>query len=41
VQKYLSDHGVTVRHIEKIRPSLEDVFVSLTTTRNSGKEQTA
>jgi len=30
-----------VGRIEKIRPSLEDVFVSLTTARDSGKERTA
>jgi ABC-2 type transport system ATP-binding protein len=41
VQKYLSDHRITVGRIEKIRPSLEDVFVSLTTARDSGKERTA
>ena len=41
VQKYLSDHSITVGRIEKIRPSLEDVFVSLTTARDSGKERTA
>ena len=41
IQKYLSEHGITVGHIEKIRPSLEDVFVSLTTARDSGKEQRA
>jgi ABC-2 type transport system ATP-binding protein len=38
VRKYLSDHGIAVGHIEKIRPSLEDVFVSLTTARDLGKE---
>ena len=31
VTKYLSDCGVSVRRIDPIRPSLEDVFVSLTT----------
>jgi len=41
VQKYLSDHSITVGHIEKIRPSLEDVFVSLTTAHDSEKERTA
>jgi ABC-2 type transport system ATP-binding protein len=41
VQKYLSDHSIIVARIEKIHPSLEDVFVSLTTTRDSGKERTA
>src|SRR5216683_2294243 len=38
VQKYLSERGVTVRRIEKIRPSLEDVFVSLTTEPRNGKD---
>src|ERR1035437_7620857 len=41
VQKYLSDHSIKVGHVEKIRPSLEDVFVSLTTAHDSEKEQTA
>src|SRR5712692_8968788 len=41
VQKYLSERGVTVRRIEKIRPSLEDVFVSLTTEPRNGKERKA
>ena len=31
IQKLLEGHGVTVSRIEKIRPTLEDVFVSLTT----------
>ena len=39
VKKYLAEHGVTVRRIETIRPSLEDVFVSLTTEPNNGKER--
>ncbi len=38
VKKYLSDHGVTVGLIEKIHPSLEDVFVSLTSAADTGKE---
>ncbi len=38
VKKYLTEHGVTVRRIEKIRPSLEDVFVSLTTEPRNGKD---
>ena len=38
VQRYLSDHNITVGRIEKIRPSLEDVFVSLTSARDSEKE---
>jgi ABC-2 type transport system ATP-binding protein len=37
VKKYLAEHGVNVRRIEKIRPSLEDVFVSLTTEPRNGK----
>ena len=41
VKKYLSEHGVTVRRIEKIRPSLEDVFVSLTTEPRNGRERKA
>ena len=41
VKKYLGEHGVTVRRIEKIRPSLEDVFVSLTTEPKNGKERKA
>ena len=38
VQRYLSDHSITVGRMEKIHPSLEDVFVSLTTARDSEKE---
>jgi ABC-2 type transport system ATP-binding protein len=41
VKKYLSERGVTVRRIEKIRPSLEDVFVSLTTEPRNGRGQEA
>jgi ABC-2 type transport system ATP-binding protein len=41
VNKYLADHGITVRRIEQIRPSLEDVFVSLTTEPRNGKERKA
>ena len=41
IKKYLSDHEITVGRIEKIHPSLEDVFVSLTSTRDAGKERTA
>ncbi len=36
VKEYLADHGVTVLRVEKIRPSLEDVFVSLTTEPHNG-----
>jgi len=41
VKKYLSDNGVTVTRIEQIRPTLEDVFVSLTTAKNAGEERKA
>jgi ABC-2 type transport system ATP-binding protein len=41
IEKYLVDHGIAVGRIEKIRPSLEDVFVSLTTTRGAGEERKA
>src|SRR5579864_7452013 len=41
VKKYLSERGVTVRRIDKIRPSLEDIFVSLTTEPNNGRGQKA
>lgn len=39
VKQYLSNNGVTVHRVEKIRPSLEDVFVSLTTEPHNGKGQ--
>jgi ABC-2 type transport system ATP-binding protein len=35
VKKFLEDHSVTMRRVEKIRASLEDVFVSLTTDRSA------
>ncbi|MGB8260694.1 MAG: ABC transporter ATP-binding protein [Terracidiphilus sp.] len=38
IGQYLAAHGVTVAHIEPIRPSLEDVFVSLTTGQAARKE---
>ena len=38
VKKYLSDHSIAVGLIDKIHPSLEDVFVSLTSRPDSGKE---
>jgi ABC-2 type transport system ATP-binding protein len=38
VKKYLSDHSITINLIEKIHPTLEDVFVSLTSAPDSGKE---
>ena len=39
VKQYLAGKGVTVRHLEKIPPSLEDVFVSLTTEPRNGRER--
>ena len=39
VKQYLADHHITLQRIEKIRPTLEDVFVSLTTEHDRGKEQ--
>lgn len=39
VRKQLSEHGVTVKRIEKIRPTLEDVFVSLTSAREEKHKQ--
>jgi ABC-2 type transport system ATP-binding protein len=36
LKKYLAERGVTVSRMEEIRPSLEDVFVSLTTARDAG-----
>lgn len=38
IEHYLRDHNVVVRRMEKIRPTLEDVFVSLTTTREAAEE---
>jgi|CZKL01.1.fsa_nt_gi ABC-2 type transport system ATP-binding protein len=35
IQSFLDQHGITVNGIEKIRPTLEDVFVSVTTVRGS------
>jgi len=37
--KYLAEHGVAVSRMEQIRPSLEDVFVSLTTGREAAEER--
>jgi ABC-2 type transport system ATP-binding protein len=36
LKKYLAERGVAVSRMEEIRPSLEDVFVSLTTNRDAG-----
>jgi ABC-2 type transport system ATP-binding protein len=41
VKQYLSERNITVGRVEQIRPSLEDVFVSLTTVRDARKERTA
>jgi ABC-2 type transport system ATP-binding protein len=38
LESYLADRGVKVTRMEKIRPSLEDVFVSLTTGREAAEE---
>ena len=40
IRAFLSTRGVMVNSIESIRPSLEDVFVSLTTERNAAREET-
>ena len=40
IRTYLSSRGVTVSRIEPIRPSLEDVFVSLTTERDAARKET-
>jgi ABC-2 type transport system ATP-binding protein len=39
VEKFLANNGLDVSRMEKIRPSLEDVFVSLTTAGNAAKER--
>jgi hypothetical protein len=39
IKRYLADNGIAVSRIEKIRPSLEDVFVSLTTAGNAAEER--
>jgi ABC-2 type transport system ATP-binding protein len=35
VKSFLAERGIAIGRLEKIRPSLEDVFVSLTTDRSS------
>jgi ABC-2 type transport system ATP-binding protein len=40
IRIYLSSRGVTVSRIEPIRPTLEDVFVSLTTERDAARKET-
>ena len=39
VKNYLSGHGISTTKIEPIRPSLEDVFVSLTSVRNGSETE--
>ncbi|HET6168592.1 MAG TPA: ABC transporter ATP-binding protein [Terracidiphilus sp.] len=39
LKSYLAERGVAVNGIERIRPSLEDVFVSLTTERGAVEER--
>lgn len=39
--QYLAAHNIEVSRTEKIRPSLEDVFVSLTTNRQGAEERVA
>jgi len=39
LQTYLAGRGIALTRMEKIRPSLEDVFVSLTTGREAAEER--
>jgi ABC-2 type transport system ATP-binding protein len=39
IESFLHDHSITVLRMESIRPSLEDIFVSLTTSRETTKER--
>ncbi|MDR3772913.1 MAG: ABC transporter ATP-binding protein [Terracidiphilus sp.] len=39
IQAFLKDRAITVSSIEKIRPTLEDVFVSVTTGRNAAEAE--
>ncbi len=41
VRAYLTQHGIKVQRIEKIRPSLEDVFVSLTSAGDAARKEQA
>jgi len=40
VRIYLAERGIGVSRVERVQPTLEDVFVSLTTTRDSLSEAT-
>jgi ABC-2 type transport system ATP-binding protein len=40
IEKYLADRGVAVSRIEQIRPTLEDIFVSLTSAGKAKEERT-
>ena len=39
LKSYLTDHNISVTRMEEIRHSLEDVFVSLTTSREAAEER--
>jgi ABC-2 type transport system ATP-binding protein len=39
IRQYLADRAIAVNRMEKIRPSLEDVFVSLTTGHDAQERQ--
>jgi ABC-2 type transport system ATP-binding protein len=41
LQEFFADNNIAVGRMEKISPTLEDVFVALTTTRDAGKERAA
>jgi ABC-2 type transport system ATP-binding protein len=38
LRSYLAEHNISVSNLEPIRPTLEDVFVALTTGVNGDKE---
>jgi len=41
IRTYLTQNGIKVQRIEKIRPSLEDVFVSLTSSTGAERKEQA
>ncbi len=41
LQRYLAGHGIVVSRMEKVSPSLEDVFVSLTNAQSAEEEHGA